>query len=235
MTDSRLPVLLPGRTPGPHGPHSPNGPADPGHPGLRRLARLSRLGVLGAALAAAGLAGCSSSPPQQLYQLRAEAPADGLPPPPAPAANAPVWTIGPISLPEYLDRDAILRPQGQAGLGALPLQRWAEPLRDAVPRILRQDLARLRGVDKVWAAPAPPGVNAEWQLRVEIQQFEAAADGRSVVLQARWWLQDPAGRLPVVVRERRLSVGIGGAGPDELVAAHRALLGVLARVIAEGG
>lgn len=204
----------------------------PRRPGLQRLALAA---ALAATLAAGGLAGCSSSPPQQLYQLRAEAPADGLPPPPAPAANAPVWTIGPISLPEYLDRDAILRPQGQAGLGALPLQRWAEPLRDAVPRILRQDLARLRGVDKVWAAPAPPGVNAEWQLRVEIQQFEAAADGRSVVLQARWWLQDPAGKLPAVVRERRLSVAIGGAGADELVAAHRALLGVLARVIAEGG
>ena len=58
-----------------------------------------------------------------------------------------------MRLPEVLERDALLMPQGQAGLEALQGHRWAEPLRDAVPRLLRQDLATLLGEARVWSAP----------------------------------------------------------------------------------
>ncbi len=175
------------------------------------------------------LVGCGTSPPVQLYQLRADPAALG----PLPAATvSPTWALGPVVLPDYLDRDAIVRTSGQASLVSNPGERWAESLRDAVPRLLQQDLARLRGSDSVWRMPMPPGVMAERQLRVEIQRLDADSAGRSVVLQARWTLIDPSGASKPVVAERRIEVSVAAADTDSLVSAHRTALWQLAQAIA---
>jgi uncharacterized protein len=189
---------------------------------LHRAAALSLL--------LAALAGCGSSPPIQLYQLRAE--------PPTPAASAPAlaessrWLLATVQLPDYLDRDALVRPSGSAGLVALSGHRWAEPLRDAVPRLLQQDLARLRGADRIWRAPLPPGVLVQRQLDVTLQQLEPRADGAAVVLAARWTLVDPSGQAPALVYESHHESPSSAATPDALASAHRAALWWLAQDIA---
>lgn len=198
-------------------------------PILHRPARLPLLGALLLALSA-----CGSSPPVALYRLRSDAPAASAPA----AAVAPSglrWLVSSISLPDYLDRDALLWPNGQTGLRALPGQRWAEPLRDAVPRVLRADLARLRGADRVWAAPLPAGVQAERVLKVEVQTFEATPDGRELVLVARWWLASPDGQKPALVRMFEHREALDGPTAEALVTAHRAALWALAQAIAAEG
>ena len=181
-----------------------------------------------AALGAAALTGCGSSPPVQLYHLRSEAPV----PVPAPPPGMEVWQLLlPVRVPEYLDREAILLPQGQTGLLALSGHRWAESLRDAVPRVLRQDLATLRGEDRVWTAPVPTGVPVQRLLRVELLALEADADRASVRLQARWALSDPQGRVPPRHDSIGLRVPSQGSAIDSLVAAHRVALWRLAERI----
>lgn len=178
---------------------------------------------------AAWLAGCAGgSPPARLYQLRAEAPEAAAPV----AATSAVLQMGPVQVPAYLDQDTLLVPTGQAGLQQLIGHRWAEPLRDAVPRLLQQDLARLLGADKVWGRPLPAGVRPTLQLRVELQRLDADPGGAAVGLQARWTLTDPAGTAPARVQEARLSAPTGGTSPDALVAAHRRALWMLAQRIA---
>ena len=143
------------------------------------------------------------------------------------------WALGPVLLPEYLDRDAIVRPSGQSALLTQPGQRWAEPLRDAVPRLLLQDLARLRGADQVWRAPAPPGVKVERQLRVDVQRLDASVGGNSVVLQARWMLIDPSGQSAPRVGDSHIEVPLASGSTDALVAAHRLALWRLAQELAQ--
>lgn len=181
----------------------------------------------GAAVLLILLAGCSSSPPVQLYQLRAEAPQAAA----GPTASS-VWALGPVLLPDYLDRDAIVRPSGAASLQHKPSLRWAEPLRDAVPRLLAQDLALLRGSAQVWRSPVPPGVEVDRQLRVEVQRLDAPADGRQVVLQARWTLVDPSGKSKPTVHERRFELEARDDSTDALIHAHRLALWRLAQAIA---
>ena len=124
-------------------------------PALRRtVVRIAMLCL------AAALGACASPPAPQWVRLPAATP---LPTPEADAAKIPASThtwqlMLPVRLPDYLDRDALLVPQGGAGLQALPGYRWAEPLRESVPRLLRQDLAVLLGESQVWTAPLPPGL-----------------------------------------------------------------------------
>lgn len=182
-------------------------------------------------LAGTLLVACAASvAPVQLYRLNGSAPV--APAPRAPATGS--WQLmQPVNVPEYLDRDAILVPQGHSGLLALPGHRWAEPLRSSVPRVLRQDLSTLLGEARVWAAPVPGGVLISRQLRVELLALDVEAGRSSVALRARWSLADPAGTAAPRSDTVVLSVPSAGTDVDSLVAAHRLALWRLAeRIVA---
>ena len=190
------------------------------------------------------LAGCGSAPPpDRLLRLplaaEAATSASASPTPPAaaaaPAAAAspapePWQLVLPVAVPSYLDTSALLVPDPGAGLAPLPGVRWAELLRDAVPRLLRHDLAQLRGDAGPWTAPLPPGLAAA-RLRVELLAFEAEPDGAAVRLAARWSLARADGSALQAARAE-LRVPVTGAGPDALVLAHRQALRQLAERIA---
>ena len=174
------------------------------------------------------LASCALPAAPQLYQLRSAPPVELRP-----QATAHVWQMmSPVAVPELLERSEILLPEGSAGLRALGAHRWAEPLRDAVPRLLRQDLAALWGESRVWAAPVPAGVPLSRQLRVEILSLQARADLRSVLLQARVTVADISGSTAPRVRTFDIEAPSSSSAPDALVAAHRLALFSLAQQLA---
>ncbi|HSW04600.1 PqiC family protein [Aquabacterium sp.] len=180
-------------------------------------------------LAAALLAGCAASPPVRLYQLRAEPPvAIGV----LAIPSGWTWQLAAVQLPDYLDRDAIVVPYGQAGLQAHSSDRWAEPLRSSVPRLLRTDLAALLGEDRLWTAPLPAGVVVTRQIRLELLAFEPLADLSGVRLRARWSVQDPSGGTPARNESAELVALSDGRDVDSLVSAHRLALWRLAERLA---
>jgi uncharacterized lipoprotein YmbA len=184
----------------------------------------------GAAALLLGGCACSSLPPGRWVRLPAEAPRQAA----APAAAVPgVWQLmAPVQLPGHLDRDALLVPQGTAGLQGLGGTRWAEPLRDAVPRLLRQDLEREFGTP-LWTAPLPPGVSPTRQLRIELTAFDVTVDLRGVALAARWSLAAAQGGARPAVFDARFSTPASGSDADGLALAHRQALAQLARQIAD--
>jgi uncharacterized lipoprotein YmbA len=197
----------------------------------RLRAVLALCGVVGA------LAACSidSSPASAISWVRlpAVAGANGTPSPATQAAVPGVWQLmAPLPLPGHLDRAALLVPQGSAGLQPLGGTRWAEPLVDAVPRLLREDLAREFGTP-LWSTPLPPGVLPTRQLRVAFSAFDVGADGRSVELRARWSLADARGRSAPEVFETSFTTPAAGSSAEALALAHRQALALLARRIAD--
>lgn len=222
----------------------------------RLLAAPARLLAITAAFTAAitlALLGACASPapvPLHLHSLGSVALPSGTPPgsaAPALSAAAPAtapttapdtWQLLAVQLPAYLDRDALLVPATSGGLQALAGERWAEPLRDAVPRLLRDDLARLRGAASVWAAPLPAGLLVQRQLRVELLALDVLPGRSAVRLRARWWLADvaPAAGMPAtpLLGEADLQTQVAGTDAAALVAAHRALLWQLAGCISAG-
>jgi uncharacterized protein len=178
-------------------------------------------------LAATLLAGCAASPPVRLYQLRAT---------PATAqagALAGVISLGPVLLPDYLDRSTLVQREGAAGLKALDGHRWAEPLADATARVLRENLAARLGEAQVWTPPLPAGLRATRSLRVELQRFEADEGGATLLVAARWTWLDPLGKAAPQVLARDWRLPIPQSGPDGLAAAHSQALDALAAALAQ--
>lgn len=155
---------------------------------LQRRAGLHALLALAAAPLVTSLVGCATrdTPPRKLYGLT------GTPPLPAdrrPGQDGRLWVVSPqVAMPELLDREEMLVAEGSAGLRPWPEARWAEPLRDALPRALADDLGRLRQPYPVALGTAPDPGAESLRLIVQVDEWLARGDGATLQLKlrARW-------------------------------------------------
>lgn len=152
-----------------------------------------RLGatLLLAAAALLLLGACARTTPIVYYQLTALA--GGRTPATVLQPAAAVIGIGPIQLPEYLNRPQIVTRQGANRLHLADSRRWAEPLADNIARVLRENLARALGDERVLLYPWGKGA-VDHQVAIEIVSFEAGDDG-TVQLKATWSLKDRDGKV----------------------------------------
>lgn len=186
-----------------------------------------------AVVMALAVAGCGSSPKTQLYSLQAAA---ATPKSDEHRAESRLnIVIGPVALPERVDRPQIVTLTGEHSVHASDFNRWAEPLKVAFPRQLAADLGRELGSTRVRIQGQESAVEADLRIEVDVLRFEAAL-GESAVVEAIWTLKRK-GEVPrsgrSFIRERltadgyaALVAGLGrataGVGRD-LAAATREL------------
>lgn len=155
------------------------------------------------------LTACASSPPVQYYQL---APVDLQPA--AGNSGAAVLVVGPLAFPEYLQRSRMVRRGEGAELLVDEFHRWAEPLSEAVPRILAANLDAL-AADLVGVAFPARGVPADYRLTGTILRFDADAAG-TVELVVQWSISERDRGVVVAPRTSRYRAE---AAPDPGAAA----------------
>lgn len=199
---------------------------------------LRLFGAAASLAAAAVLGGCATQVPEPvLYVLRADPPA-ALTAPPVARPGVPPWhLVSPVRVPDYLDRDALLMPQGDNGLLPAPNQRWAELLSQSVPRLLAQDLVALGGEGSLWTGALPRGLAVRGQLRVELLMLDVNPTATAVTLKARWTTSTSTsdGSRQPVARSHGVLLNAPNLGTDadSLVSAHRLALWQLAQAIAK--
>ena len=164
------------------------------------MARLRLLAGVAALLAAAGcLSVGGGSRPTRFYLLSSLAPAQGG------AGRASLALgVGPVELPAHLNRPQIVTRVDGNRLELGEFDRWGEPLRDNLTRVLADDLSALLGTDRVWTHPWRRSRAVDYRVRVQVERFAAGPDLR-VQLRCRWTLGDSAGR-PLASRLSRIEV-----------------------------
>jgi uncharacterized lipoprotein YmbA len=182
-------------------------------------------------LTAALVAGCGSSPKSRFYTLSA----NGAASPPAAAAGAASpaaaaaysVSVGPVSVPEIVDRPQFVLNVGTNQVEIAEQARWAEPLKAAIPRVIAANLAHALGDARVTAFSA----DADYRVLVDIQRFESVRSN-AVSIEAGWSVRPAKGGAPrngrSVVRETA-----SGKDFDALAAAHSKALAVLSDEIAQ--
>jgi hypothetical protein len=145
--------------------------------------RTPRLPLLALTAVLAG-AGCATVPPPTLYVLKATDPA------PSPVPAPLVVALGPVTVPDYLDRTDIVHRASDNRLAVADNERWAESLRAGLQRVLAADLARRLGAT-VWVTSGSERAGpADLEVPVDLETFEPDATGR-VVLTASWEVRRP--------------------------------------------
>jgi uncharacterized lipoprotein YmbA len=93
--------------------------------------------------------------------------------------------IGPVTLPQYLDRPQIVQRTSPNRLEVAEFDRWAEPLSNTVPRVLAENIGLLLESDRVYVLPRRRRLPLDLTVEVDISRFEPLGIG-AAVLTARW-------------------------------------------------
>ena len=178
-------------------------------------------------------AGCASTPPSKFYQL---SPAKSQAKHEAVKEGAVTVAVGPLRLPDYLDRPQIVTRSGRNELHMAEFDRWAGSLDDDVIMVLVENIADLLPADRYFVTKWTPIVETQlsslYWVELFVQRFEGTPGG-SVVLKAQWGLFSKDKRL-ILKRQADITEPVNGGGYDALVGAMSKALEKLSHDIAEG-
>lgn len=193
--------------------------------GVRRIAAV----LLGAVLLAGGAAGCGGRGAETRFYVLAPMPGAA-----APAADGRPVTIGvgPVRLPGYVDRGQIVTRRGAEQIDLAELDRWGEPLADAIPRILTENLATLMPAERFAQFPWLGSRQIQYQVAIDITRLDGPLGG-AIVLESRWRIIGPE-RKDLGERRFVASEPAGAATYSAQVAAMSRALAALSRDIASG-
>ncbi len=159
---------------------------------------VSRLGLVALSLSllmlCAAISGCvGKSAPTRFYVLSAPPAAENATLQGTDAAPLSLG-VGPVELPAYLERSQIVTREGDTRLLVADFDQWAEDPRDALPRVLAENLALLVHAEPLVTAPWPTGVHPKYSLSLQIQRFDGEL-GKRAELRAAWSILDADGTL----------------------------------------
>jgi hypothetical protein len=176
------------------------------------------------------MTGCARTPPVIYYQLSA------VDSGPAAAGASPIGEatigLGPVLLPEFLDRPHIVIREGANRLQLTEGHRWAEPLAGNIARVLRENLAARLATERIVHYPWSKGAAIDYQIVVEMIRFEGEGY-KEAHLAAVWSIQGRKGEILLPQRRADYHVTATQSDCEGLVQALSQSLALLCREIAE--
>lgn len=170
-----------------------------------------------------GLVGCTAHKPIPLYQLDGGNPA-------VPQQNQGLAVLlGPVSIADYLQREAFLQRQTDGSLVPAEDARWAGSLAADIDQVLLRQLAARLDSQRLVLAPSNPGFSPDVQVLLSISRLDSGPL-HPAVLEAQWRLLDRSGQLRDS-RLLRLEQAHAGS-PAEQVQAQSQLLQQLVEQLA---
>jgi uncharacterized lipoprotein YmbA len=177
------------------------------------------------------LGGCGSTQPSRFYTLDSvgnhevgnqSVPAD---------YNISV-SIGPVDIPDYLDRPQIVSRTSQNELSLSEFDRWAGSLKDDIVRVLSENLTNLLSQNSVFVSPWGRGIVSDYQVTINIRRFDAMPEG-NVLLNAQWTIIGKEGTQILRMRESFITESMSAQTYSAKVSAMSGALEKLSRDIAE--
>jgi uncharacterized lipoprotein YmbA len=169
-----------------------------------------------------GLLRSPSVPPTTFYILSATSERGQIP-----TGRPLTLGLGPVKLPPYLNRPEMVRRVAPNQLSFDEFNRWSEPLKDNVVRVLAADLDALLGLDRVIFYPWYSSTPMDYSVAVTVLRFEPQPDGNAV-LDARWSIGNGRGEQ---LASRDVHFEHPAGAPAQTAAALSAMLGDLATEI----
>ncbi len=174
---------------------------------------------------------CASTEPARFYLLHSIPDAE-TEKTAATSENGVTVGIGPIELPEYLDRPQIVTRISKNELNLDEFGQWAEPLSHSFSRILAENLALLLSTERIFSYPWAASTRVDYQVTVEVTRFDGTP-GDSVTLNARWAILKGGEKEVLVKKKSSYRQPTSGQGYEALVSAKSQALADLSREIAD--
>lgn len=190
--------------------------------------------VAGLLIAVVLSAGCSSTPASRFYALgSANTPEDFKN---QRIKDSGIIAVGPIRIPEYLDRPQIVTRSGNSELTMAEFHRWGGSLDNDLKRVIPENIAqKLDSMGYLvvnWPIPGEGNLPVQYQIVIDILQFEGTLGG-SVTLKCQWGIMGDGEKARKAVRVSLITEPVQGQEYEHLVAAMSNAIARLSSEIAD--
>jgi uncharacterized lipoprotein YmbA len=185
--------------------------------------------VLGACLLVSG--GCARTGSSRFYTL-SPLPVSEAKSGPQAADKGIAIGVGPIKLPEHLDRSQIVTRTSSNELELAEFDRWAGSLADDFSRVLAENLSILLSTDRVSLYPWRKSIPVQYQIVIDVTRFDGEL-GKSASLITRWTVFSARTKKVLFMQKSRINEASGAPTYKAMVVAQSRALAQLSREIAD--
>lgn len=143
--------------------------------------------------------------------------------------------VGPVDIPDYLQRPQIVTRTRQNNLELAEFDKWAGSLKHDIPLVIAENLSVFLNTDHVFIYPWKGSLPVLYQVKLEIMRFDAEP-GKQAALTARWLILGKDGRKVIKMKKSKITAPVNESGYESgyeaIVAAQSAALADLCRDIA---
>ncbi|MEC4719850.1 PqiC family protein [Noviherbaspirillum sp. CPCC 100848] len=179
-------------------------------------------------LACAMLGACASTSKESFYTLNPSATTPAASAASAPGDNAASGigiAVGPVRVPEIVDRSQLVVRRGATQVDLLEQHRWAQPLRSEIAQAIASGLRSHLPGARVALDRDAAAQNAQIRVAIDISRFDAVP-GEAVVVQALWSIRSTTPQAPLAGQSAAREP-VHGSGNEEIAPAFaRAMAGV---------
>ena len=175
------------------------------------------------------LCGCASKPSNYyiLNSLQSAAPGVEM----ARTDNDLTIGVGPINIPEYLDRPQMVTRSTPNSLQFAEFDKWAEPLEKNLTRVLAENLSILLSTDRVVVFPWAGSTHVLYQVTVDVSQMEYTPDGKALLI-ADWSVFGNNGEKLLEIKRSRIVEPVQSTGFEAIASAQSRAVEDMSREIA---
>ena len=139
--------------------------------------------------------------------------------------------VGPVELSRHLDRPQIvIRAEGNE-VSFAEFDRWAEPLKENISRVLSENLSILLSTDRVVVFPWKSSTLIDYRVEASLIRFDVSPEGITTLI-ANWTISDGLGTQVLLKRRSVIRSSATGQGYKAKVLAMNRTLSDLSREIA---
>lgn len=178
------------------------------------------------------LAGCGTSPPAKFYTLSSMSIQKSAEKPESLEKYVPV-AIGPVEIPDYLDRPEVVIRAEQNQLIISEFDLWGGALKSDINRVLIENISSLLAADGIPVVTWKAAMTDAYRVPVVVYRFDASPNG-NIILKSRWLVIEKEGKNFEFFRESDFTVPVKGDSYSTLVSAMSDALGELSKEIATG-
>ena len=139
--------------------------------------------------------------------------------------------VGPVRIPQYLERPQIVRRSSQNQLDMAEFAQWAEPIRVNFSRVLAENLSVLLATKRVSLFPWLKSTDIDYQVILTITRFDGTPKNNAL-LRAAWSIFGKDGKELLIRDYSNYSVSIVTNDTEDLVDAQSRTVEQLSREIA---
>ncbi len=171
--------------------------------------------------------GCkATTPPVAFYTLSALQNAEGS------SHSDLAVVVGPVSIPQILNRPHIVTQTGANKVAISEYHRWAGNLQENIERVVAENLGVLLATDRVTIYSKQDVFDPTYRIVLNVNRFTGNLD-QEVQLTVDWTVKEAKGNKVLIFNKSALRERIVSADFQGLVAAQSRALSVLSQEIAE--